>query len=302
MLSARDVEEALKERLLRGAYPRGGALPSVRALAAELGTSPSTVGRAVQELARQGWVTATSRRGAVVRRDLPAGETGVRDAEAAIRRLAVRWRLVGGDRAEFQELVARVADEVFQPAPRTLFLECNPVDLQRGLEQVQRETSVNVEPLLLEDAADGSGELLKDANVLLTPYFHLAEARELAPEGAQVVPLTFVASQDALRALAALPADILVGVLAVDARSRRRLEAIVQQYSTASTVLGALLDDSEAAVNLVEAADLVLITNAANLPGHLAARARRVVRVGWTLEQGGLGGWRVSAEPPSGPG
>jgi DNA-binding transcriptional MocR family regulator len=45
MLSARDVEEALKERLLRGAYPRGGALPSVRALAAELGTSPSTVGR-----------------------------------------------------------------------------------------------------------------------------------------------------------------------------------------------------------------------------------------------------------------
>src|SRR5215218_931681 len=103
MLSARDVEEALKERLLCGAYPPGSALPSVRALAAELGTSPSTVGRAVQELARQGWVTATSRRGAVVRRDLPAGETGVREAEAAIRRLAVRWRLVGGDRAEFQE-------------------------------------------------------------------------------------------------------------------------------------------------------------------------------------------------------
>ena len=302
MLSARDVEEALKERLLRGAYPRGGALPSVRALAAELGTSPSTVGRAVQELARQGWVTATSRRGAVVRRDLPAGETGVRDAEAAIRRLAIRWRLVGGDRAEFQELVARVADEVFQPAPRTLFLECNPVDLQRGLEQVQRETSVNVEPLLLDDAADGSGELLKDANVLLTPYFHLAEARELAPEGAQVVPLNFVASQEAMRALVELPADTLVGVLAVDARSRRRLEAIVQQYAAASTVLGALLDDSEAAVNLVDAADLVLVTNAAKLPSRLVTRARRLVRIGWALEPGGLGGWRASAEPPSGPG
>ena len=300
MLSARDVEEALKERLLRGAYPRGGALPSVRALAAELGTSPSTVGRAVQELARQGWVTATSRRGAVVRRDLPAEEAGVRDAEAAIRRLAVRWRLVGGGRVDFQELVARVADEVFQPAPRTVFLECNPVDLQRGLEQVQRETSVQVEALLLEDAADGSGEL-KDANVVLTPYFHLAEARELAPEGAQVVPLNFVASQDAMRALVELPADTLVGVLAVDARSRRRLEAIVQQYSGA-TVLGALLDDPDAAASLVEAADVVLITNAANLPGHLADRARRVVRVDWALEPGGLGGWRVSAEPPPRPG
>ena len=290
MLSARDVEEALKERLLRGAYPRGSFLPSVRALAAELGTSPSTVGRAVQELARQGWVTATSRRGAVVRRDLPAGETGVRDAEAAIRRLAVRWRLVGGDRLEFQELIVRVADEVFQPAPRTVFLECNPVDLQRGLDQVQAEASVLVEPMLLQEAA-ARADGLDDASVLLTPYFHLAEVRKLAPNGAEVVPLNFVASEEAMRVLVELPADTLVGVLALDARRRRLLEAIVQQYS-AATVLGALYDDLEAADNLVEAADLVLVTNAAELPRQLAARAKRLVRVGWALEPGGLGGWR----------
>jgi DNA-binding transcriptional regulator YhcF (GntR family) len=293
MLSARDVEEALKERLLRGAYPRGGALPSVRALAAELGTSPSTVGRAVQELARQGWVEATRRRGAVVRRDLPAEGTGVRDAEAAIRRLAVRWRLAGGDRAELQELVARVVDEVFQPAPRTMFLECNPVDLRRGLDQVQRETSVAVEPLLLEEAAAGS-DRLREANVLLTPYFHLAEARELAPKGAQVVPLNFVASEEAMRALVDLPADTLVGVVAVDARSRRRLEAIVQQYSAAA-VLGAVLDDPGAVAELVEAADVVLVTNAVRLPAPLAGRARRLLRIGWALEPGGLGGWRAAA-------
>jgi DNA-binding transcriptional regulator YhcF (GntR family) len=296
MLSARDVEEALKERLLRGAYPRGSFLPSVRALAAELGTSPSTVGRAVQELARQGWVTATSRRGAVVRRELPVGESGVRDAEAAIRRLAVRWRLVGGDRLEFQELLVRVADEVFQPAPRTVFLECNPVDLQRGLDQVQAEASVLVEPMLLQEAA-ARADGLDDASVLLTPYFHLAEVRKLAPNGAEVVPLNFVASEEAMRVLVELPTDTLVGVLALDARRRRLLEAIVQQYSPA-TVLGALYDDLEAA-SLVEAADLVLVTNAAELPRQLAARAKRLVRVGWALEPGGLGSWRTSAEPSS---
>jgi DNA-binding transcriptional regulator YhcF (GntR family) len=297
MLSARDVEEALKERLLRGRYPPGGTLPSVRALAAELGTSSSTVGRAVQELARQGWVTATSRRGAVVRLDLPAGESGVRDAEAAIRRLAVRWRLVGGDRAGFQQLLARVVEEVFQSAPHTIFLECNPVDLARGLEQVQAEVSVAVRPLLLEDAVgEGSGGL-DGTSVLLTPYFHLAEVRQLAPDGVQVVPLNFVASEETMRALVELPADTLVGVLALDARRQRLLEAIVQQYSSA-TVLGALYDDLEAAAALVEAADLVLVTNAAELPGHLAARVRRLVRVGWALEPGGLAGWRVRGEPP----
>jgi DNA-binding transcriptional regulator YhcF (GntR family) len=296
MLSARDVEEALKERLLRGAYPPGSPLPSVRALAAELGTSPSTVGRAVQELTRQGWVTATSRRGAVVRRDLPAGATGMREAEAAIRRLAVRWRLVGGDRTEFQELIVRVADEVFQPAPRTVFLECNPVDLQRGLDQVQAEASVLVEPMLLQDAAAGP-DRLADGSVLLTPYFHLAEVRKLAANSAHVVPLNFVASEETMRVLVDLPTDSLVGVLALDARRRRLLEAIVQQYS-AATVLGALYDDAEAAAGLVEAADLVLVTNAAELPGRLAASAKRLVRVGWTLEPGGLGRWRVSAGTP----
>jgi DNA-binding transcriptional regulator YhcF (GntR family) len=290
MLSARDVEEALKERLLRGAYPRGGALPSVRALAAELGTSPSTVGRAVQELARQGWVTATSRRGAMVRRDLPTGDTTVRGAEDAIRRLAVRWRLVGGDRTEFQELIVRVADEVFQPAPRTVFLECNPVDLQRGLDQVQAEASVPIEPMLLQDAAAGP-DGLDDASVLLTPYFHLAEVRKLAPDGAEVVPLNFVASEEAMRVLVELPADTLVGVLALDARRQRLLEAIVQQYSPA-TVLSALYDDLEAAVNLVEAADVVLATNAAELPDQLAVRAKRLVRVSWALEPGSLDGGR----------
>ena len=65
----------------------------------------------------------------------------------------------------------------------------------------------------------------------------------------------------------------------------------MQQY-LAATVLGALYGDLEAADNLVEAADLVLVTNAAELPPQLAARAKRLVRVGWALEPGGLGGWR----------
>jgi hypothetical protein len=108
-----------------------------------------------------------------------------------------------------QELIVRVGDEVFQPTLRTVFLECNPVELQRGLEQVQEETSVPVEPMLLEQAAGGPDQL-KDVNVLLTPYFHLAEARELAPEGAQVVSLNFVASEETMRSLVDLPADTLV--------------------------------------------------------------------------------------------
>jgi hypothetical protein len=73
------------------------------------------------------------------------------------------------------------------------------------------------------------------------------------------------------------------------------LEAVVQQYSAAA-VLGALLDDLEAAEGLVDAADVVLVTNAAEVPAHLAGRARRLVRVGWALEPGGLSGWPPRAK------
>jgi DNA-binding transcriptional regulator YhcF (GntR family) len=284
MLSARDVEEALRGRILRGAHPPGSPLPSVRTLAAQLGASPSTVGRAIQELARQGWVGVTNRRGTVVSRDLPAGDTGERDVEAAVRRLAVRWRLAGGDRGAFVELVDNVADEVFRPAPRVLFLECNPVDLQRGLEQLQRDAAVGMEPLLLEEARADPARLA-DADALFTPYFHLAEARELTLPGTQVVPVNFVPSEETMRTLVDVPAEALVGVLAVDARSRRRLEAIVQQFSPAA-VRSALLDDPDAVARLVDAADLVLATNAAKLPEALLRRVRRLLRIGWTMEGG----------------
>jgi hypothetical protein len=220
----------------------------------------------------------------------------VSEAEAAIGRLAVRWRLVGGGRASFQALVARVAEQVFPPAPRTVFLACNPVDLQRGLDQVQRQAGVPVEPLLLAQAAARAG-VLAEVKVLLTAWFHLAEARAVAPVGAQVVPLSFAASPEAVAALVELPAGALVGVLAVDGRSRRLLEGLVRRCSSA-VVRGALVED-RAAAGLVAAADLILATNATRLPGSLAARARRLVRVGWALEPDSLHRWPTPDPPPA---
>jgi hypothetical protein len=151
---------------------------------------------------------------------------------------------------------------------------------------------VQAAPLPLEAAAADPGRL-QGVDVLLTPYFHLAEARELAPAGVQVVPLNFVPSEETMRTLVEVPADALVGVVAVDARSRRRLEAIVRQFSPAG-VGSALLEDRAAVDRLVEAADLVLATNAARLPEELLRRVRRLLRIGWTLE-GGPGTARAAA-------
>jgi len=155
-----------------------------------------------------------------------------------------------GEVVEGMEVVDRLYDGYGEGAPRG-----------RGPSQ---------ERMQAEGAASAAGALA-------------AEARELAPAGAQVVPLNFVPSEETMRALVDLPAEALVGVIAVDERSRRRLEAIVQQYSPAA-VRGVLLQDHRGVAHLVEAAELVMATNAARLPDGLAGRARRLLRVGWTLE------------------
>jgi DNA-binding transcriptional MocR family regulator len=55
-LTAREVREAIEERISKGVYALGQRLPPLRSIAAELGTSPSTVSRAVQEMIRNGWL------------------------------------------------------------------------------------------------------------------------------------------------------------------------------------------------------------------------------------------------------
>jgi len=56
----------LRLQIAAGHLPPAAGLPSVRQLARDLGLAPNTVVRAYDELARQGWVVASARRGVAV--------------------------------------------------------------------------------------------------------------------------------------------------------------------------------------------------------------------------------------------
>jgi hypothetical protein len=149
---------------------------------------------------------------------------------------------------------------------------------------VRYHSSLKIEPLLLgEPRADLAR--LRGADMLFTLYIYLAEARELAPADPQVLPLNFVSSEKTLQTLVEVASDALVKVVAVDARSRRRLEATVRQFSPAA-VRSALLDDPGAIARLVEAANLVLATSAVRLPRELLQGIARLLRIGWRMEGG----------------
>lgn len=280
--SAVDVRDALADRIARGIYPRGSPLPPVRELAAEFGVSPSTVSRALQLLARQGQVDLRPRRRAV-----SLGPGGGRDprleVQAALRRLAFRWRLWGRDREELLALVRQVLDDAFRPSRRAVFVECNQPDLDRMAEEVRLATGIQVTPMLIQELAVDPRRATE--SVVLTPYYHLAEVRRLLPEEGLLLPLNFSPEGGLLRALAELPPDSTVAVIGADERSRTRLEGLAHQYSLAK-VVGTTTRDPTTVLRLVESADVVLTTNAAPLTAEQRARCRRLLVARFVLNEG----------------
>jgi putative molybdopterin biosynthesis protein len=106
----RDIAEQLMHRVASGELTPGEALPSVRAAAGRLGTTPATVGRAYAELARLGVVTLAPRRQGHVAAD---GALLARRALEGGRRL----RLAGSD----DPLLDRIAGDTDRVGARGSF-------------------------------------------------------------------------------------------------------------------------------------------------------------------------------------
>ncbi|NPC98021.1 GntR family transcriptional regulator [Nocardioides sp. zg-DK7169] len=89
-------------RAAAGALPAGTRLPTVRALAAELGVAANTVARAYRELEGDGVVVTEGRRGTFVASGAPAASDAAQRAAAAY---VAEARRLGLTRAEAVRLL-----------------------------------------------------------------------------------------------------------------------------------------------------------------------------------------------------
>jgi GntR family transcriptional regulator len=89
-----------------GRLSRGGQLPSVRDVAAELGINPNTVNRAYAELEREGVVETRRGRGTYVALPRPRGSPLTQLAEIA-KRFVARARALGYDGTQILRAVRR---------------------------------------------------------------------------------------------------------------------------------------------------------------------------------------------------
>jgi GntR family transcriptional regulator len=75
------LRDTIRARIERGTLLPGDRVPTVRALADDLGLAPNTVARAYRELESDGWLAGRGRAGTFVAERLPARPS---DAEAAL--------------------------------------------------------------------------------------------------------------------------------------------------------------------------------------------------------------------------
>ena len=99
--------EQLSLAIIRGDYPPGERLPSVRELSAQAGVNPNTMQRALSELEREGFVLTQRTSGRTVTEDALRIETVKRRlAAAAIQTFWVSMRLLGFDQSEALRMLA----------------------------------------------------------------------------------------------------------------------------------------------------------------------------------------------------
>lgn len=105
------IVDNVKALILRGDLRRDDHLPSVRALARELGINPNTIQKAYAELERQGVIATLSGRGSIVVFDKDSmTESGMDDLKTEIMPLIARARTLGMTAEEF----ARMSVECWQ--------------------------------------------------------------------------------------------------------------------------------------------------------------------------------------------
>ena len=64
------IKDSIKNQILLGVWSAGEQIPSVRALASELGINPNTIARAISELEREGLIYTVAGKGAFVEEDI----------------------------------------------------------------------------------------------------------------------------------------------------------------------------------------------------------------------------------------
>lgn len=281
VMTVGDVHKGLLHRIRTQVYPPGSRLPSVRELAHELGSNPSTVDRAIHRLVELNVVRTVPRRGTYITSSSSTREEAVDLITEDLREAVVRAWNAGVPAERIQQIVDDGISSLARRS-RIAFVECNPRDLDRMVVLVENASGVSVTPLLLDEIEEGR-MLDEEFDIIAAPMFHLTDLGPLVSNFDRVVEINFVASSAVLRRFATVGSTARVVVVAPTDRGVQRMTAMIGQYHPGPIRSFHLGFDDPAEL---AGADLVVLNNAAPLPAGVAETIREIISIEWELDPG----------------
>lgn len=195
----------LELQILGGAIAPGARLPSVRALARQLGLHANTVSAAYRELEAAGHVELKRGAGVFVRAGAPATLEEARGLDEMIRLAVATAFRKGYTGASIQAAVERWLRA--SPAERVVVVDPRPESIEIVSREVQDALSVPVSGCTLEEL-EAEPALLSGALALVFPY-HADKVTALVP-GAAVEVIHVELPPEEKELVLALPAGAMV--------------------------------------------------------------------------------------------
>jgi len=288
---ARDVETILLRRIANVTYRAGDRLPSCTSFGREIGANKNTISKAYQALSRRGYLNSSPGRGTFVTTRPATSSTGrFVDEVQALLTLVVENAYAAGISVE--ELETILGDEIRRRYDRSrlrvAFVECNVAEATKFSKQLGEMLGTRIEPLLLDDFLADTERHTEEFDVIAVALSHLADVQEqfrVSGAGrAEIFPLLTMPDAEALAALARLPSDTRLGVLANTPEAQGTLIGLLHAFNSRLKLESALIEDSDDVARVVEHADVVLVTEAVHQ--HLGSRleGKQLIEVPFELD------------------
>lgn len=236
----RRIVQLLTGYIQDGTLREGAQLPTVRALAEQLGVAQGTVKRAYDELERQGILTKAAGRGSFVAYRRPQAQSAQEAAALAADQLLERLHTLGLSDTQMEALLTERLRLRRQQRPqlRAALVECNPEILAQLRQQLGALEGIGLHPVLLDRARQHPERLASRCDVIITTAEHASELTKMTRRADKVAKIALRLTPQSIAAIVKLTPGAHVGILT----HSLRFGALLQEHCR-SYALGAVLDE-----------------------------------------------------------
>lgn len=236
----RRIVQLLTGYIQDGTLREGAQLPTVRALAEQLGVAQGTVKRAYDELERQSLLTKAAGRGSFVAYRPPQAQSAQEAAVLAADQLLERLHTLGLSDTQMEALLTERLRLRRQQRPqlRAALVECNPEILAQLRQQLGALEGIGLHPVLLDRARQHPERLASRCDVIITTAEHASELTKMTRRADKVAKIALRLTPQSIAAIVKLTPGAHVGILT----HSLRFGALLQEHCR-SYALGAVLDE-----------------------------------------------------------